>query len=183
MPEYRRVKQNGGIYFFTLVTYRRQELFISPEIRNLLMQTVNEVREFHPFEMIAYCVLPDHVHFIWQMPENENDYSMRIGLIKRRFTKKYIQKFGETLEKSDSQFKRREVTIWQRRFWEHLIRDECDLEQHIEYVHYNPIKHGLVRRVCDWDFSSFHDFVKAGVYVYDWGESYKVDEKRDSFGE
>ncbi len=183
MPEYRRVKKEGGIYFFTLVTYQRQKLFFPSEVRKLLIQTVEEVREFHSFEMIAYCVLTDHVHFLWQMPEQESDYAMRIGLIKRRFSKKYSPLYGETLQRTESQLKRRELTIWQRRFWEHFIRDEIDLGRHIEYIHYNPIKHGLLKRTVDWDCSSFHDYVSDGVYDSDWGISYEMDEQQYRFGE
>ncbi len=183
MPEYRRIKQEGGIYFFTLVTYKRQRLFDSSNVRTLLLTTIEDVKDYHPFEMIAYCVLPDHIHLIWQMPENDADYSMRIRLIKRRFSKRFIPLFGERVERSESQIKRREVPIWQRRFWEHLINDEDDLERHIEYIHFNPVKHGLVQQAANWDCSSFNEFVEKGIYDRNWGEGYKVEERNYSFGE
>jgi len=183
MPEYRRIKQEGGTYFFTLVTFQRQKLFLVPDVMRLLLDTVEHVREMHPFEIIAYCVLPDHVHFLWQMPEDDTNYSMRIGVIKRRFSIQFISKYGDRLQKSDSQTRRREVTIWQRRFWEHLIRDEKDLNQHIDYIHYNPVKHGLVSKVRDWEISSFHNYVKEDIYSLDWGDSYYIDKKKYRFGE
>jgi putative transposase len=183
MPEYRRIKQEGGIYFFTLVTYQRQELFASPEVRVLLMDTVDEVKKFHPFEMIAYCVMEDHVHLLWQMPMDDANYSMRIGLIKRRFSRKFVARYGQILPRTESQLKRQEMAIWQRRYWEHMIRDEQDLEQHIAYIHFNPVKHGLVNRVRDWDCSSFHDYVRVGFFDIDWGEVYQVEDRRNRFGE
>jgi putative transposase len=183
MPEYRRIKQEGGTYFFTLVTYQRQKLFAIPHARALLRLTVEDVKVFHPFEIVAYCILPDHVHLLWTLPEDDMNYSMRIGLIKRRFSKKFIPQIDEKFTKTESQLKRHEVTIWQRRFWEHLIRDEQDLERHIEYIHYNPVKHGLVSQAYDWDSSSFHDYVRTGKYPMDWGSDYNVDSKKFKFGE
>jgi len=117
------------------------------------------------------------------MPENDSDYSMRINQIKRRFSKQYIARFGMPIRRSESREKRREVTIWQRRFWEHCIRNEGDLIRHIDYIHYNPVKHGLVPRVCDWESSSFHDYVRKGYYDLAWGEEIKINEKKYQHGE
>ena len=183
MPEYRRVFIQGGVYFFTLVTYERQEIFLVPEARALFIDSLEHVRKYHPFEVIAYCILPDHVHFIWQLPENDVNYSMRINLIKGRFSRRYAAQFGKVLSKTDSRQKRREVMVWQRRFWEHLIRNEDDLNRHIDYIHYNPVKHGVVSRVRDWESSSFHDYVIQGCYELEWGEGYQDEDKQIDFGE
>jgi len=94
MPQYRRVNIKGGTYFLTLVTYQRQRLFLLPHVRNLLHEAIDYTQQNHPFYIQAYCILPDHVHFLWQLPENDADYSLRISLIKRRFSKAYIAKFG-----------------------------------------------------------------------------------------
>jgi putative transposase len=183
MPNYRRVKIKGGTYFFTLVTYQRQRLFSLPHIRLMFLDAVDYVKKYHPFQLIAYCILPDHVHLICQIPEDDDNYSIRISLIKRRFSKQYISHYGSQPQKNVSYEKRQETGIWQRRFWEHSIRDDEDLNRHFDYVHFNPVKHGLVEKVCDWEHSSFHEFVENGHYGLSWGESYKVDEKKYHFGE
>jgi putative transposase len=183
MPEYRRVKFKGATYFFTLVTYQRQRIFSSPEPISLLTECFDRIKTYHPFKIDAYCILPDHIHFIWSLPENDNNYSMRISQIKRRFTNEYSKRFEISNEKNESRKKRKESIIWQRRFWEHWIRDENDLNHHIDYVHYNPVKHGLVSRAQDWKNSSFHEFVEMGYYDRDWGENYKNDQEKYQFGE
>lgn len=183
MPEYRRAKIEAGTYFFTLVTYQRQNIFLSPEARLLFLDAINYVKQYRIFELIAYCVLPDHIHLIISLPENDADFSTRLSLIKRRFTKQYTSRFGGLLPKSESYAKRKEVGIWQRRFWEHFIRGEEDLNRHIDYIHYNPVKHGLVGSVCDWKDSSFYDYVKSGHYTMDWGQDYKFYDHNYQFGE
>ncbi len=183
MPDYRRVKIPGGTYFFTLVTYRRQKIFSMPRARLILHETIEHVKNRYPFAMIAFCVLPDHIHFIWRLPVGDADYSMRIGQIKSQFSKKYHSFNNNAYKRTKSREKRRELTLWQRRFWEHLIRDEDDLNSHIDYIHYNPVKHGLVSRVREWEESSFHAYVEAGYYDLNWGEGYQVDEKDYQFGE
>jgi len=183
MPEYRRVIIKGGVYFFTIVTYERQKIFLLPEVRALFSDSLDHIQKYHPFIVIAYCILPDHVHFIWQMPENDANYSMRISQIKRRFSMRYILQFGTNFPKTESRQKRREVMVWQRRFWEHYIRDEEDLNKHIDYIHYNPVKHGVVDVVRDWNASSFHDYVRQGYYELDWGEEYEDEVKPYQFGD
>ena len=144
MPNYRRVKVKGGNYFFTMVTNKRQKIFSSLALRELLLDAFDHVSQFHPFSMEAFCVLPDHIHFLWQMPEDDDNFSMRIAEIKKRFSKTYFDEIDRTISKDTLQTKRGESGIWQRRFWEHYIRDEEDLHNHIDYIHYNPIKHDLV---------------------------------------
>ena len=183
MPNYRRVKIKGGTYFFTLVTYHRQRIFSSPQTRSMFLDAIYHVRTYHPFDLEAYCILPDHIHLICRFPEDDPDYSMRIGLIKRRYSKQHIYRFGSHFPKNKSYEKRQEVGIWQRRFWEHWIRDEEDLNRHIDYIHFNPVKHGLVNQACDWEHSSFINYVQNGYYDLKWGGNYYVDEKKFRFGE
>ena len=183
MPEYRRIYHNGGIYFFTLVTYQRRPIFSVPISRNILLDSLERTQKFHPFTNLAYCLLPDHLHFLWQMPENDSAYSMRISLLKSYFTKKYKQIFpGESL-RSESRTKRRESNVWQRRFWEHVIRDQEDFNQHMDYIHYNPVKHGLVTSPSEWESSSFLHFVNEGIYASDWGKTIKMKDQKIKFGE
>jgi len=183
MPNYRRVKIEGGTYFLTLVTYKREKIFLQSEARQLLLDSINHVKNIHPFYMKAFCILPDHVHLLWQMPEDDANYSTRIAEVKKRFSKHYLSDFGNLLSLNLSQAKRGESGLWQRRFWEHYIRDEEDLYRHIDYIHYNPVKHGLVDSVRDWPSSSFFDYVQEGYYEIGWGEGYRVDQEKFNFGE
>lgn len=173
MPNYRRVKIKGGTYFFTIVTNKRQRIFHSHKARELLLKAFNHSMQFHPFTMEAYCILPDHIHLLWKMPEDDHDYSTRIAEIKKRFSKTYLLETGNEISKNTSQANRGESGLWQRRFWEHYIYDEEDLHRHIDYIHFNPVKHGLVKQVKDWPSSSFFDYVKLGYYEIDWGEFYE----------
>jgi len=170
MPQYRRLRIPGGTYFFTVVTYQRQPFLTDSRCQNILADVIREVQVTHPFTMDAWVYLPDHLHCIWTLPEGDADYSKRWGLIKAGFSKQakpFLQKEGFCPE---TRSRKREVAVWQKRFWEHVIRDESDLRNHLDYIHYNPVKHGLVERVKDWPYSSFHQFVGQGMYDVDWGE-------------
>ena len=149
----------------------------------MLYDSIEHVQRLHPFMIEAYCILLDHIHFIWRLPVGDANYSMRIGQIKRRFSKQYAKKYEMLIGKNISQEKRRELPIWQRRFWEHLVRDEEDLNQHIDYIHYNPVKHGLVARAREWEDSSFHTYAQKGYYDLDWGEGSQITETKHQFGE
>lgn len=168
MPEYRRFYLPGGTYFFTVVTLHRQPIFTAPQARSLLRQAWLDMSSRYPFHTIAIVLLPDHLHCIWTLPEGDSDYSVRWSEIKRLFSKKYRAVNSLSPNQSDSQAKRSEAGVWQRRFWEHTIRDEADLNRHIEYIHYNPVKHGLVQREVDWKWSSIHQYIKMGYF----GEDY-----------
>lgn len=128
-------------------------------------------------------LLPEHIHCIWALPEGDDDFSTRWGLIKAGFSKKAKGLFHRDEWMTDSKRKYRESTIWQRRFWEHLIREQDDLRRHIDYLHFNPVKHGLVKCVKDWPYSTFHRFVKNGFYPQDWGGDDTEDSKDVDFGE
>ena len=169
MPEYRRVRIEGGTYFFTVVTYQRRHILTDLPARKLLHDAWLDTQHRFPFETVAVCLLPDHLHCIWKLPQDDANYSIRWKEIKRLFTKSYLKEIGNCgEERNSSRIKRKEATIWQRRFWEHTIMDEDDLNNHVDYIHYNPIKHGYVARAADWPWSTFHRYVKEGVYDEDW---------------
>ena len=170
MTDYRRSRVEGGTYFFTLVTYQGKPFLITPETRNILHEAWMFVRKKHPFTTDAICLLPDHLHCIWTLPEGDADYSLRWKEIKRYFSHRYKDKCTEPDVPNQSRKSKKELTIWQRRFWEHTIRDQMDLENHLNYIHYNPVKHGLVAKPMDWEWSSFHRFVGMGRYESDWGD-------------
>jgi putative transposase len=163
MPNYIRAKFEGGYYFFTVVTYRRARLFTEELARHILRQAITKTQSSHPFEVIAICLLPDHLHCVWKLPEEDADFSTRWSSIKGIFSREYLranQQEHVSLSRAD----KGEVCIWQKRFWEHQIRDERDLQRHIDYIHYNPVKHGLAKSADDWPWSTYHQFVKEGLY-------------------
>lgn len=156
------------MFFFTLVTHRRRNLFSKTIAREYLRKAIAEEKEQNPFNVMASVILPDHLHCIWELPENDADFSKRWGRIKRRFSKKWINIGGKEAEISQARRNHHERGVWQKRFWEHRIRDEEDLMRHVNYIHYNPVKHGLVRCPHIWPYSSFEQWVKEGYYRHDW---------------
>jgi putative transposase len=178
MPEYLRNYVEGGKFFFTVVSYDRLPIFVSADARALLRSAWVNVQERFPFTTDALCLLPEHIHSIWTLPERDSNYTVRWREIKRLFTKGYLELIGPGQARNKSRIKRGEAAIWQRRFWEHAIRDSVDFNQHLNYLHYNPVKHGLVECVSNWPWSSFHRYVKMGYYTKDWGEAVKDDAKR-----
>lgn len=169
---YRRMKITGGTYFFTVVTYNRQQYLCEPENSNLLRNAFRYIMNQHPFKIDAIVILPDHLHSIWTLPDGDNNFSTRWRLIKSYFSRQYSSEYQ--VEASLSRRKKQEKAIWQRRFWEHQIRDEKDLINHVEYIHYNPVKHGLVKAPKDWQYSSFHQYVKEGIYEFEWGANEEI---------
>jgi putative transposase len=165
---YRRANLTGGTYFFTLVTERRRPLFREQEAVTQLLQSVETVRLRHPFEMDAYVVLPDHLHTLWTLPEGDAKFSTRWRLIKEAFTRAYLKTHAAP-ERNASRFAKGEQAIWQRRFWEHTIRDEADFAAHLNYIHLNPVHHGLVSAPRDWPHSSFLAWVTCEAYDVTWG--------------
>nr|WP_312741272.1 transposase [Candidatus Nitrospira neomarina] len=163
MPQYRRARIPGGTYFFTVVTYHRQSLLENPLCQDILWTVIQEVKTELPFTQDAWVYLPDHLHCLWTLPEGDSDYSKRWGLIKARFSKQAKGLMKENRGLGVSPGKKREAAIWQQRFWEHTIRDEHDLRRHLDYIHYNPLKHRLVERVEDWPHSSFHPLGKECI--------------------
>ena len=176
MPEYRRAKIAGGTYFFTVAIAERSDDLLVREI-DRLRHAYRTVQSRRPFETIAICVLPDHLHALWSLPEDDADFSMRWSLIKSGFSRG----LDAAASRSARHVAKREKGLWQRRYWEHAIRDARDLARHIDYIHFNPVKHGLVSRVCDWPHSSFHQYVARGDLPQDWGGD--VSEISGAFGE
>jgi putative transposase len=161
--------QPGGTFFFTVVTFNRNPILTSPESRAILRKVWTNVRVKHPFDTLAVCLLTDHLYAIWQLPEWDSNYTMRWNEIMRHFSHKYQQNHeNENSEKNESRIKRREASIWQRRYWAHVLYVQDDLNNHIDYIHFNPLKHGLVDQVLDWQWSSFHQYARSGVYSPDW---------------
>ena len=152
MPNYRRARE-GDTWFFTVVTRGRVPILTQPTVRHTLKEVLAELRRDRPFQIEAWVLLPDHIHCMWRLPENDSDYSMRWGWFKKEVTKRL----------------HRDGSIWQPRFWEHQIRDDRDYIAYCDYIHYNPGKHGLVRSPCNWPWSTFQWFLRAGIYMPSWG--------------
>ena len=163
MPDYRRNRVRGGTFFFTVNLLERRSDLLVAHI-DALRDAVRKSRLKRPFHIDAWVVLPDHMHAVWTLPPDDSDYSTRWKAIKIAFAKS----LPKTERRSPVRLARGERGIWQRRFWEHTIRDERDYAAHVDYVHVNPVKHGLVKRVVNWPHSSFHRLVRQGVYEADW---------------
>jgi putative transposase len=176
MPNYRRSKAGGGTFFFTLALADRSSGLLIRHIEQL-RSVYASVQRHHPFETVAICILPDHLHAIWTLPENDADYPKRWSLIKSGFSRP----LSTSPSRSPSKIAKREKGIWQRRYWEHTIRDEADLAAHVDYVHYNPVKHGLVTCAADWPHSSLHTFIVRGDLPPDWGGD--TQDQSGNFGE
>ena len=171
---YRRVRIEGAIYFFTVVTYKRRPIFRDPDAVAKLMTAITSVQASHPFEISAQVVLPDHLHALWSLPDEDSNYPMRWRQIKAAFTRAF-ENSGVADPKPDSRRTKREQTIWQRRYWEHTIRGDKDFTTHVEYIHFNPVKHRLAARPRDWPHSTFHDWVARGIYEVDWAADAESD--------
>jgi REP-associated tyrosine transposase len=176
MPRYLRAKIEGGVFFFTVTLADRSSNLLVRRIERL-QRIYNDVQSVHPFETIAICIMPEHLHAIWALPEGDSDFALRWNLIKGGFSRG----LAAGTQVSPSKVTKREKGIWQRRYWEHVIRDDADLQRHVDYIHFNPVKHGLVSRVRDWPHSSFHSYVSRGVLPLDWGGD--IRDVRGSFGE
>ena len=163
MTGYRRNLVAGGSFFFTVNLADRRLRLLTENI-DALRTAFRETQRHHPFTIDAIVVLPDHLHTVWTLPKDDAEFSTRWRLIKTSFSRKLSA--GEPI--SSSRVGKGERGIWQRRYWEHTIRDENDFVRHIDYVRINPVKHGLVKRVSDWPYSSFHRMVRNGVYPEDW---------------
>ena len=177
MSHYRRAFVPGGTFFFTVVTYRRQPWLVEPDARAALRDALTRCRATRPFAVDAWVLMPDHLHAVWTLPPGDADYSTRCAQIKRTVSVLLADRKRADWV-NDSKRSHRESTLWQRRFFEHTIRDDADFARCVDYAHSNPVKHGLVDRVADWPWSTFHRYVKSGVYPVDW-----MGDKSDAFGE
>ncbi len=169
MPDYRRWYVPGGTFFFTLVTCDRRRFLADEPARTSLRRAIEEVRNKLPFEITAMVLLPDHLHAVLTLPADDNNYPLRWKRIKELFTRNYLTAGGSEVAPNASRQRSGERGVWQRRYWEHTVEDDDDLKQCVDYVHWNPKKHGYVSNVRDWPWSSFHRFIQAGEYTLDWG--------------
>jgi putative transposase len=171
MSRYRRANAPGGTFFFTVNLADRRSVLLTEHV-DLLRTVYVDVQRELPFKTVAICILPDHLHTVWTLSADDADFSKRWQRIKGGFSRS----FPTHANASPSKQRQREKGIWQRRFWEHQIRDEADLQRHVDYIHYNPVKHGLVDRVSDWPYSSFHRYVDEGKLPRAWAGGDKNDE-------
>jgi putative transposase len=169
MPEYRRNFVPGATYFFTVVTLERRPILTTEIGRSSLRKAIEGVQKKRPFHQFAIALLPDHIHAVWTLPPGDPNFSVRWRQIKEAFTRHFTNGGGSEAATTASRVRHRERAVWQRRFWEHTCRDEDDLKRCVDYLHWNPVKHGLVQAVADYPWSTFHKFVREGEYDPGWG--------------
>ena len=174
---YRRAHIPGGTYFFTVNLAHRDQTWLVDHV-DILRRVMGDVKRRHPFRIDALVVLPDHLHALWTLPEGDCDYPTRWMLIKAGFSRQ----LAKLEPRNASRLAKGERGLWQRRYWEHLIRDERDYTRHVDYIHFNPVKHGHVTRAADWRFSSIHRYIRDGVLHRDWGSDGRTAEG-GAFGE
>lgn len=155
MPRYVR-EYRGTSWFFSVVTAHRRRIFTDERARLCLREAVAECKNRYPFTIEGWVLLPDHMHCIWSVGDHDSDFSRRWSIIKRLFTRTFRKKNAQT------------PPYWQNRFWEHCIRDDSDFENHLNYIHFNPVRHGYVASPKDWPWTSFHRYVVEGIYPQDW---------------
>jgi putative transposase len=165
---YRRILQPGATYFLTMVTFGRRPVLADTRVIGHLRAAVSKVQQRSPFIVDAEVILPDHIHVLWTLPDDDADYSTRVRLMKSYFTRS-AGNLDAMCGISPSREAKGERAVWQRRFWEHTIHDEKDFLDHLDYIHFNPVKHGLVKAARDWPHSTFQDWVERGVYEPWWG--------------
>ena len=163
MTQYRRARAPGGTYFFTVNLADRRSALLVQHI-DVLRGAYRSVAQALPFDTLAICILPEHLHAIWRLPSGDADYSTRWQRIKAGFSRALPAAAG----RSSSKRRKGEKGIWQRRFWEHQIRDDADLQRHVDYIHFNPVKHGWAEQALAWPHSSFHRYVRDGLLLPDW---------------
>lgn len=170
MTEYRRLRLPNHPVFITIVTFNRNPILISNI--NLLRESFKMAKLKHNFEIFASAIMPDHIHLILNV-ESTDSYSSIISYIKAYFSRNVNESELLNIKQklTPSKIKKRKKGVWQRRFFEHTIRDEQDLYNHLDYIHYNPVKHGVAKNIKDWDYSSFQKFVKQNWYELNWGSS------------
>ena len=173
---YRRADVPGATYFFTVNLADRSRTLLVDHV-DILRTAIRAVKKRHPFHIDAMVVLPEHLHAIWTLPAGDRDFSTRWLLIKAAFSRRLPLREL----RNNSRLAKAERGIWQRRFWEHLIRDERDYATHVAYIHYNPVRHGHAQQAAQWPYSSIHRFIAAGIVAPDWGHGQMFD--ADGWGE
>jgi len=174
--KYRRAEAAGGTFFFTLNLANRSSQILTKQV-DLLRECMRRIHLSHPVDIVAMVVLPDHLHAIWTMPPGDSNYSLRWSLIKAGFSRMITM--GERINRARKH--KRERGIWQRRFWEHQIRDDDDLARHIDYIHFNPVKHEYVKAPAEWPYSSIHRYIRQGILTPEWALG--VDDSGADYGE
>jgi len=175
MVNYRRNFIPGATYFFTVALEDRRRDTLTKNIL-ALRQAFRTTRSERPFQIDAIVVLPEHLHAIWTLPSSDSDFSGRWRRVKSLFTH-HLRRAGESFDPRDG----RGFRLWQRRFWEHTIRDLRDYARHVDYVHYNPVHHGYVKIAALWPYSSIHRFIRRGTITADWGAT--PDQEDGDYGE
>ena len=168
MSHYRRSRAPGATFFFTVVAFRRQPILCDAPLRVALRNAIRRVRSERPFTIDAWVLLPDHLHCIWTLPLNDADFGSRWNLIKRHTVRACGDPYHRPEWMNSTRLQRRESTLWQRRFWEHQIRDDADYLRHMDYLHMNPVKHGHCARPDAWPYSSLHRLIGEGLYPAGW---------------
>jgi putative transposase len=168
MPYYRRARAAGGTFFFTLVTERRAPILCTDLARGILHDVIEECCKTRSMKIHAMVLLSDHLHLLVELPEGDGDYSVRLAFIKSQFTREYLAAGGEEQTRSVSREKKRRRGVWQRWFWEHAVRDTDDFNAHMDYIHYNPVKHGVAACPHGYAYSTFGRVVEKGLYEADW---------------
>ncbi len=170
--QYKRSIAKGATFFFTVVTHERRKILCDQSNVSLLREAFRSIKGRHPFIMDAFVLLPEHLHCIWTLPENDSNFPMRWRQIKSHFSRRCRDKFKGP--QTTANLSRGEQAIWQHRYWEHQIRDDGDFIRHVEYIHYNPVKHGLTKAPKLWPHSSFHRYARQGMYHVDWGADNEI---------
>jgi putative transposase len=168
MPDYRRAFLPGGTFFFTVVAAGRRTVLTRALVRGILSDAIATLRATRPFRIDAMVLLPNHLHCIWTLSPDDSDYSVRWRRIKSITTRRLVATGFREATVSASRRRKGEHGIWQRRFWEHTVRDEAEYETLCDYIHYNPVKHEHTACPHDWPYSTFARFVKRGHYDHDW---------------
>lgn len=183
MPEYRRARSPGATFFFTVNTNLRQPFLIDVDVRAALREGIERVRESMPFEIDAWVLLPDHLHCIWTLPDGDADFSSRWRIIKTIVTQHCGPRLNVDEILSDRRKRKNQSSLWQQRFWEHQIRDDADFARHVDYIHWNPVKHGHAKHTGDWPYSSLHRYIRNGLLPANWGEVNADQYSGKDFGE
>ena len=169
MPDYRRRFVPGALYFFTRVTAGRQPIFADPTNVQLLREATAEAKRHKPFRIVASVVLHDHAHDLIRLPDGDTDYPQHLARIKKNFTRNFLDAGGTEARMTDAQAADGRRGVWQPRYHKHTIRDEEDFRRHLTYIHFNPVRHGLVSRPEDWPASSIHSYIRRGLLRPGWG--------------
>ena len=183
MPTYHQFYVPNVTVAFTLVTYNRSPIFSNTQVAELFLNLLNKITNQFHYECIAYSLLPDHIHLLIQLSQENPNFSLPIRELKRLFSVSYKRLNPLLPLPNSSRQKHHETTIWQRRFWDHVIEDERDLERHLNYIHFTPVKHGFADNPTQWPWSSYSNYLEKGYYPKEWSPELNQFEDSDNWGE